>query len=62
MCVAYMGIDPHFTLWNYFFRIRRPQDHSMELTISTGVVIHAKTNQGTDHYFDIPVPKSMKGW
>jgi hypothetical protein len=21
LCKAYMGIDPHFDLWNYFFRV-----------------------------------------
>jgi hypothetical protein len=34
----------------------------MELTISGGLVIHAKSKQGVDPYFDIPMPKSMKGW
>jgi hypothetical protein len=23
LCKAYMGIDPHFDLWNYFFRVLR---------------------------------------
>jgi hypothetical protein len=22
LCEAYMGIEPHFDLWNYFFRSR----------------------------------------
>jgi hypothetical protein len=22
LCEAYMGIEPHFDLWNYFFRAR----------------------------------------
>jgi hypothetical protein len=22
LCEAYMGIEPHFNLWNYFFRAR----------------------------------------
>jgi hypothetical protein len=21
LCEAYMGIDPHFDLWNYFFHV-----------------------------------------
>jgi hypothetical protein len=21
LCEAYMGIEPHFNLWNYFFRV-----------------------------------------
>jgi hypothetical protein len=27
-----------------------------------GVVIHIKTGQGADPYFDIPMPNSKKGW
>jgi hypothetical protein len=33
MCEAYMGIDPHFDMWNYFFHVQRPQDPNAELTI-----------------------------
>jgi hypothetical protein len=25
MCKAYMGIEPHFNLWNYFFHARLSQ-------------------------------------
>jgi hypothetical protein len=32
------------------------------MTISGAVVIHAKSGQGTDPYFNIPTPKSMKEW
>jgi hypothetical protein len=31
-CEAYMGIDPHFDLWKYFFYVRCPQDTNVELT------------------------------
>jgi hypothetical protein len=24
LCEAYMGVDPHFDLWNYFFSVPRP--------------------------------------
>jgi hypothetical protein len=33
LCEAYLGIEPHFDLWNYFFCVRRPQDLDVELTI-----------------------------
>jgi hypothetical protein len=36
LCVAYMGIDPHFDLWNYFFHVRHPQDPDMEMIVSGG--------------------------
>jgi hypothetical protein len=38
LCEDYMGIEPHFDRWNNFFRIRRPQDPNVELTISRGGV------------------------
>jgi hypothetical protein len=49
-----MGVDPEFDLWNYFFCVRRPQD--------TGMVIHVKSKHGVDPYFNIDMPRSMKGW
>jgi hypothetical protein len=36
LCEAYMGIDPHFDMWNYFFRARCRQYRDMELTIWGG--------------------------
>jgi hypothetical protein len=36
LCEAYMGIDPYFDQWNYFFCVRRPQDPNAGLTISGG--------------------------
>jgi hypothetical protein len=61
LCEAYMGIDSHFDLWNYFFYVRRSQDPNMELIVSGDVVIHIKSGQGVDPYSNIPMPKSMKG-
>jgi hypothetical protein len=62
LCEAYIRIDPDFNLWNYFFHVRRPQDPDTEQTISGGVVIHVKSRHGVNPYFDIPLPRSMKGW
>jgi hypothetical protein len=36
LCEAYMGNDPHFDMWNYFFHVRRPSDPDIELTVSGG--------------------------
>jgi hypothetical protein len=33
LCEAFMRIDPHFDLWNHFFRVRRPQDPDAEMTV-----------------------------
>jgi hypothetical protein len=64
LCETYMGIDPHFNLWNYFFRVRHPQDPDTELTICGrgDVVIHVRFGHDNDPYFDIPMPRLMKGW
>jgi hypothetical protein len=59
---AYMGVDPEFNMWTYFFHVRRPQDPDAELTVSRGTVIHVKSGQGDDPYFDITMPRSMNGW
>jgi hypothetical protein len=34
----------------------------VELTVPKGVVIHVKSGHGVDPYFDLSMPKSMKGW
>jgi hypothetical protein len=32
LCEAYMGIEPHFDLWNYFFRAQVQQGSNAEMT------------------------------
>ena len=61
LCEAYMGIEPHFDLWNYFFRVRRPKNNA-PLATSEGAVIYVKTGGNVTPYFELPLPKSMKGW
>jgi hypothetical protein len=34
----------------------------MGLIVSRGVVIHVKSGHGVEPYFDIPMPRSLKGW
>jgi hypothetical protein len=31
LCEAYMGIEPHFNLWNYFFHARLQQGSGAEM-------------------------------
>jgi hypothetical protein len=31
LCEAYMGIEPHFDLWNYFFHTRLQQGSDMKM-------------------------------
>jgi hypothetical protein len=62
LCEAHLGVNPDLDLWNYFFRVRHPQDPEVELTISGGMVIHVKSGHRVDPYLEIPMPRSMKGW
>jgi hypothetical protein len=62
LCEAYLGIDPEFDLWNYFFRVRCPQDPDTELIVSRGTVIHVKFEHGVDPYFNILMPRSINWW
>jgi hypothetical protein len=57
-----MEIDPHFDLWNHFFRVRLLQGSNAEVAVLGGMVIHVKYGHGVDHYFDIPMSKSLNGW
>jgi hypothetical protein len=54
LCEAYMGIDPHFIMWNYFL--------DAEAAVLEGVVIHVKSKHDVDPYFDLPMSESTDGW
>jgi hypothetical protein len=62
LCEAYLGIEPEFDMWNYFFRVWHLQDLDVELTVSSTEVVHVKSGHAVDPYFDIPMPRSMEGW
>jgi hypothetical protein len=62
LCEAYLVINPELDLWKYFFRVWCQQDLEAELTISGGTVIHVKVGHELDHYLEIHMPRSMKGW
>jgi hypothetical protein len=59
---AFMGIDPHFDLWNHFFHVWLPWGSSMEVAVLGGVDIHVKSGHGIDPYFNLPMPKYMNVW
>jgi hypothetical protein len=58
----YLGINPDFDMWKYFFRIWHLQDPKAELVTSEGSMIHVKSGNRIYPYLDIPMPWSMKGW
>jgi hypothetical protein len=33
LCEAFMGIDPHFDLWNHFFRVWLPQASDAKVAV-----------------------------
>jgi hypothetical protein len=46
LCEAYMGIEPHFDLWSYFFWIRSLKNSGEELTASGGGGGHSLGQDG----------------
>jgi hypothetical protein len=39
LCEAYMGIEPHFDLWNFFFRARLQQGSDAEAAVLGSVEV-----------------------
>jgi hypothetical protein len=37
LCEAYMGIEPHFDMWNYIFRVQLQQGSDAEVAVLGGV-------------------------
>jgi hypothetical protein len=62
LCEAFMGIDPHFDLWNHFFCVQWLQGSGAEMMVSGGMVIHVKSGHDVNPYFDILIPRSMNAW
>jgi hypothetical protein len=51
LCEAYMGIEPHFDQWNYFFRAQLQQGLDTEVTMLGSVDIFIRSIPGVDPYF-----------
>jgi hypothetical protein len=49
LCEAYMGIEPHFNLWNYFFRVWLRPDSDVEAMVWGCTNIYVRTGQGSTH-------------
>jgi hypothetical protein len=62
LCEAYMSIDPHFNLWNYFFCAQLQQGSGAEAAILGGVDIYVRSGHGVDPYFQLPVFGPSDGW
>ena len=64
MCEGYLGIEPHFKLWRYFFAIslHRNKDRGREIPVSMGCAgIHLR-GQRVAEYMPCQLSRSNKGW
>jgi hypothetical protein len=57
-----MGIEPHFNLWNYFFRVRLRLDSDVEGAVWGYTDIYVRTGQGVDPHFSLSVSNLLVGW
>jgi hypothetical protein len=55
LCEAYMGIERHFNMWNYFFRARPHQGSGGEVVVLGSVEIFVRFGHGVDPYFHLPM-------
>jgi hypothetical protein len=62
LCEAYMRIEPHFNLWNYFFRVQLMQGSGTEAVVLDGVDIYVRSGHRVDPYFHLPLPGPLDGW
>jgi hypothetical protein len=55
MCEAYMRIEPHFNLWNHFFRARLLYGSGAEAEVLGSVDLYVRSGNGVDPYFHLPM-------
>jgi hypothetical protein len=53
LCQAYMVIEPHFDLWNYFFRTWLQQGSSAKVEALGSLDIFIRSRCGVDPYFHL---------
>jgi hypothetical protein len=57
-----MRIDPHFNMWNYFFRAQLQQGSGVEVVALGSVDIFIRSSCGVDSYFYLPTSGLPDGW
>jgi hypothetical protein len=62
LCNAYMGIEPHFDLWNYSFRARLQQGSDEEAMMLGSEDIFVRSRPGVDPYFLLLRPDNLVRW
>jgi hypothetical protein len=62
LCEAYMGIEPHFNLWNYFFCAWLQQGSGAEAATLGSVDIFIISGHRVDPYLRLPMPGPPDEW
>jgi hypothetical protein len=57
-----MRIEPHFNLWNYFFRARLLQGSGVEVAVLGGVGLYVRSGHGVDPWFRLPMLGPSDEW
>jgi hypothetical protein len=58
LCEAFLGIDPHWILWKYLFRLR-PSGSQGEIPELGGAIISVRSEL---QYLDLKKAQSVQGW
>ena len=61
LCEGYLGIEPHFELWKYFFAVELQKKEKNKLD-PMGCVSIRLWGSCASKYMSIPLSKSNKGW
>jgi hypothetical protein len=58
LCEVFLGIDPHWILWKYLFRLR-PSGSKGEIPELSGAVVSVRSES---QYLDFKMAQSVQGW
>jgi hypothetical protein len=62
LCEVYIGIEPHFNLWIYFFRAWLRQGSDTGVTTLGNVDFLVCSRHEVDPYFSVLMPDPPSGW
>jgi hypothetical protein len=58
LCEAFLGIDPHWGLWKYLFRLR-PSGSKDEIPVLGGAIVSMRFES---QYLAFKMAESVQGW
>jgi hypothetical protein len=58
LCEAFLGIDPHWVLWKFLFRLR-PSGSLAEIPKLGGAIVSMRSES---HYIEFQMAQSVQGW